>query len=76
MVEGGCRPSRKWVWDKLNELMPYVYCTVTQPEHEEFPLDWSSTKTKLTRAVFIASRHKIDNPNLVMGLPKTHLMCN
>lgn len=72
----GCRPSRKWVWDKLNELMPYVYCTVTQPAHEEFPLDWSSTKTKLTRAVFIASRHKIVNPNLVMELPKTHLMCN
>jgi hypothetical protein len=44
---------------------------ITQPNHEEFPIDWSSppsTKT-LTRSIFIASRCKLTNNLLVEAIP-------
>jgi len=69
----GCRPSRYWVWDRLCESMPYVYCPLTQPAHEEFPLDWNSKSTGgLTRAVFIASKRPLSNPLLLPMLPTRH----
>jgi hypothetical protein len=59
----GCRPTRKWVWKHLTELFSHVYLTVTQPWHEEFPLDWMMIPCTrgLTRSIFVASRSPIDN---------------
>jgi len=68
----GCRPTRTWVFRRLKTLFPYVYLPRTQPAHEEFPLDWEGDlRTEgLKRAVFIASRNRLDNPILVEELPR------
>ena len=59
---GGCRPTRAWIFDKLNELFEYVYVPLTQPNYHEFHLDWSvPNEHGLSRAIFIASREKMDN---------------
>jgi len=64
----GCRPTRPWIYDKLKEGFPYVYCPVTQPNHEEFPLDWNAPgcaeESGLHRAVFVASKAEIRNEML------------
>ncbi len=68
----GCRPTRPWIWEQLTANFPYVYSTVTQPAHKEFPLLWDITleNTTLTRAVFIASRFDLSaNKNLIPYLP-------
>jgi hypothetical protein len=68
----GCRPTRAWVQRALSTGFPYVYCTTTQPWHEEFPLDWSNAELlgkPLIRAVFVASRGALDNPVLVDSIP-------
>ncbi|MFZ3136824.1 MAG: methyltransferase domain-containing protein [Thermodesulfovibrionales bacterium] len=60
----GCRPSRAWLFEKLRSLFEYVYLPITQPNHEEFPLDWTAPEkhnVSLSRAIFIASRKKIEN---------------
>lgn len=60
----GCRPTRPWLVEKLQGLFEYGYLPKTQPNHEEFPLDWSASEkhqASLSRAIFIASREKIDN---------------
>jgi hypothetical protein len=44
----GCRPSRAWVFSRLKALFPYVYVPITQPWHEQFPLDWSSDTAETT----------------------------
>lgn len=64
MHGGACRPTRPWVFDQLRRHFPCVYCPVTQPNHEEFPLDWNSpekhrSEKGLQRAIFIASRAPI-----------------
>jgi hypothetical protein len=44
---------------------------ITQPNHEEFPIDWISpppTET-LTRSVFIASRQQLNNQLLIEDIP-------
>ena len=72
-VDGhGCRPTRAWIRRELARSFPYAYCTVTQPWHEEFPLDWSSPELAgkpLIRAVFVASRDRIDNAMLTESIP-------
>lgn len=71
---GGCRPTRKWVYNELKRHFAHVYMPRTQPFHEEFPLDWSSGKAEaastLTRSVFIASRRPLDLTSLVEGIPR------
>lgn len=69
----GCRPNRSWVWNILNRLYPHVYIPRTQPRHEEFPISWENvieSDTKLTRAIYIASKKPISNNNLVTELLK------
>jgi len=69
----GCRPTRRWLWGALERHMLYVYCPRTQPEHEEFPVDWTRKSTDgLTRAVFVASSRPLDNPLLSPELPMRH----
>jgi len=67
----GCRPTRSWVFNRLRALFAYVYVPTTQPCHAEFPLDWSNMKehtARLQRAVFIASRHELENEFLSTSL--------
>lgn len=71
LSEWGCRPTRTWVYNQLKRQFAFVYFPLTQPNHEEFPLDWSMpppTQT-LTRAIFIASRQRISNELLVEQMP-------
>jgi Methyltransferase domain len=67
----GCRPTRSWIFEKLKENFEHVYIPLTQPNHEEFPLDWSAPQLhspSLSRAVFVASRKEIENSSLVETL--------
>jgi SAM-dependent methyltransferase len=57
----GCRPTREWVFHELQQHFEHVYQTITQPNHPEFPLDWTArSKTALSRAVFVGSREPLD----------------
>ena len=61
----GCLPSRKWAMVALKRYFPYVYMTVTQPWHEEFPIDWTvPSENPISRAVFVASRKKLEYSTL------------
>jgi hypothetical protein len=60
---------------QLRAVMPYVYVARTQPAHEEFPCDWRQVtgSEPPVRAVFIASRQKLDgNDRLLDYLPDVH----
>jgi SAM-dependent methyltransferase len=68
----GCRPTRRWVRRELAACFAHVYMPVTQPWHEEFPLDWSRPELAnqtLIRAVFVASHRPIANQLLTEELP-------
>jgi hypothetical protein len=70
----GCRPTRTWVRRELSTHFPYVYLPVTQPSHEEFPVDWARrdlSDEPLIRAVFVASTQPMVNHMLTDGLPMT-----
>lgn len=67
----GCRPTRIWLFEYLKSLFEFVYIPSTQPNHEEFPLDWTNPAAHaagLSRCVFIASRDSIENPLLSPSL--------
>jgi len=66
----GCRPGRKWVFDCLKKYFEYVYMPVTQPNHPQFPINWSLRPDQsLFRSIFIASKHKLDNDLLINYVP-------
>lgn len=67
----GCRPTRKWVYNRLKQHFDFVYMPITQPNHQEFPLDWTVAPSTniLTRSVYIASRQPLDNPILIEDIP-------
>jgi hypothetical protein len=68
----GCRPTRPWVLRELRRHFEFVYMPLTQPNHEEFPTDWTHPELHrllLARAVFVASRFPIDNTVLSTELP-------
>jgi SAM-dependent methyltransferase len=63
----GCRPTRKWVFETLRQYFPFVYQTRTQPNHPEFPTDWTAIPDDyggLVRIVVIASKTALDLPIL------------
>jgi hypothetical protein len=66
----GCRPTRTWVYNQLKRYFKFVYLPITQPNHDEYPIDWTSSPPKqlLTRAVFIAARQSISNKILSQEL--------
>lgn len=77
-VEGqGCRPTRPWIHQELRKYFPFVYFTRTQPNHPEFPLDWTaeSFPADLTRSVFVASRLEINNHQLRPDIPDFQSAC-
>lgn len=61
----GSRPKRKWIFDKLTSIFPYVYLPKIQPKHPEFPVNWNLMKfgenKNLTRTIYIASNNRIHN---------------
>ena len=67
----GCRPTPPWIFRRLSELFGFAYMPSTQPAHEDFPLDWTGSQPtdREARAVFIASRQKLDNPMLLTHVP-------
>ncbi len=66
----GCRPDRAWLFAELRKHFPYVYTPVTQPNHPQYPIDWSvPLKSGNNRSVFIASREPLQNPLLTTELP-------
>ncbi|MEM7552634.1 MAG: methyltransferase domain-containing protein [Cyanobacteria bacterium P01_A01_bin.84] len=68
----GCRPTRKWIYSQLKRHFEFVYMPITQPNHQEFPLDWtslSSSDSGLLRSIFIASRYELNNSLLVEEIP-------
>lgn len=73
----GCRPTRCWIVNQLKRHFPRVYLPVTQPWHEEFPLDWTagSTSAPFSRAVFVASRYALQNPLLTEEIPMRQKRC-
>lgn len=58
----GCRPTRQWLFKTLQLYFPFVYQTRTQPNHPEFPLDWSSVPDGhgLIRIVLVSSRKPLE----------------
>lgn len=70
----GCRPNRGWIYNELSGLFPHVYMPLTQPNHEQFPIDWRANYTaeSLQRSIFIASDSAIQNPNLCEKLIEKH----
>jgi SAM-dependent methyltransferase len=70
----GSRPTRPWVFHRLKHYLPYVYVPLTQPDHEEFPMDWERPdlhNAPLARSIFIASRVLLKSHLLVQQLPIT-----
>lgn len=67
----GCRPTRAWLFTRLSQLFEHVYVPKTQPNHKEFPLDWTISEEvpdRLNRAIFIASRYEMCNEMLIPSL--------
>ena len=71
----GCRPSRSWVLDRLQNHWGHGYITATQPDHAEFLLDWTTHTVANTRAVFVGSRTQLKNPLLVRSPPQNQSRC-
>ena len=68
----GCRPTREWVFAELHKHFEHVYCTCTQPNHPEFPVDWTRPDlhhAPFSRAVFVGSRRPLQMPTLIDYLP-------
>jgi len=67
----GCRPTRPWLFKKLQSLFEFVYVPKTQPNYEDFPLDWTAPekhRADLQRAIFIGSREELKNGALASSL--------
>ena len=67
----GCRPTRPWMVRELKKHFEFVYLPLSQPNHEEFPIDWSRPErhaAALSRAVFVASHSPIESPMLSSDL--------
>ncbi|MDW8100540.1 MAG: class I SAM-dependent methyltransferase [Anaerolineae bacterium] len=62
----GCRPGRDWIMAELRKHFPFVYHTVTQPNHPDFELEWPAPAKSPgnNRAIFVASRHPLNLPTL------------
>ncbi|HWZ95445.1 MAG TPA: methyltransferase domain-containing protein [Opitutaceae bacterium] len=77
-VSLGCRPTRSWIFETLKSLFPYVYMPLTQPWHEEFPLDWTASGSppdSHARAIFIGSREKLGCSCLADNIPMKQRRC-
>ena len=73
----GCRPGRNWIYNNLKKYFRFVYIPLIQPDHEQFPLDWSQADSPdhLTRSIFIASKKSLKNILYVNKIPMFQLSC-
>ncbi len=74
----GCRPTRRWIFNRLKMLLGHAYMPRSQPAHEEFPLDWKARPAagnRMTRAVFAATRSPLTNPMLISEVPDRQVQC-
>lgn len=55
----GCRPTRKFLWDTLKSIYPYVYMPVVQPNHADFPKSYTNGGTQ--RMILIGSKIPLNN---------------
>lgn len=65
----GSRPARDWVLGELKKRFEHVYISTTQPRHPQFPTSWPAPEKAVNRAVFVASRTRINLPSLTEKLP-------
>lgn len=66
----GCRPTRSWIEYELKKYFPHVYYPTYQPYHEQFPKSFThASENKLTRAIFVASKLKINSDQLTIDRP-------
>lgn len=49
----GSRPSRAWVLRTMSKYFKHAYVSVKQPNHEEFPTDWTTQSQHNQRAFFL-----------------------
>lgn len=66
----GCRPSRKWVFNKLKKYFKYVYAFKKQPNHHDFKKKWPTVET--CRFMIIGSHIELNNENLTTNLPNIY----
>ena len=72
----GCRPSRDWLQGQMSDLMPHVGWPVTQPNHEEFPLDWRAPLGPGNhRCVVVGSRLPLNPAMFCSGPLDRHEVC-
>ena len=75
----GCRPGRDWIMSELGKHFPYVYHTVTQPDHPDYPIEWPARldppRVFLTRSVFVASRRPLTSDALSRVLISSQSDC-
>lgn len=67
----GCRPNRKWIFDKIQENFKHSYMPSTQPKHAQFPKSFnkpSQGDSRNIRAVFIGSNTTLKNQKLYEGI--------
>jgi hypothetical protein len=66
----GCRPTRLWVLNRLRLLFGHAYIPRTQPDHDDFPADWTQPPIQLMyRSIFVGSRRPLDLPTLGTTVP-------
>jgi SAM-dependent methyltransferase len=71
--EVGCRPTRRWVLNRLSRFWGHGYISLTQPAHPDFPIDFSQPReTENIRAIFVGSRQRLDSPVLSTDIPAIH----
>jgi SAM-dependent methyltransferase len=69
----GCRPGRCWLFHVLRSHFGHVYVPITQPRHEEFPLEWDAVPpARHARAIFVCSRTPLVLPSLSDELVSRH----
>lgn len=70
LTSTGCRPTPSYVAQALNRSgFAHVYAPSVPPEHEDFRFEWlndlaSARDGHPLRAIFVASRERMDNPRL------------
>jgi hypothetical protein len=62
-------PTRAWVAERLAQDFPYVYYPRSQPNHRDFPTNWTAGSFKKARAIMIAAREPLQNPRLTNEAP-------
>lgn len=60
IVGKASRPSRQWMLTCLSKYFGHSYVSVTQPNHSDFPGDWTKAQGTNNRAIFVGSKTPLD----------------